>query len=140
VVVDETSRWDWTARGGESGGIADRRVPTANGICSSGSTGVPKVISLGTVLWTSQHGEPFLMNWTPVAQPQTIMVPAPMYHTNGFATFLFLLAGDHLVILEKFDAALVLDVIERYRITNFTATPRCWPHRGAARRATARLV
>jgi bile acid-coenzyme A ligase len=63
------------------------------------------------------------MNWTPVAQPQTIMVPAPMYHTNGFATFLFLLAGDHLVILEKFDAALVLDVIERYRITNFTATP-----------------
>jgi bile acid-coenzyme A ligase len=51
------------------------------------------------------------------------MVPAPMYHTNGFATFLFLLAGDHLVVLEKFDAALVLDVIERYRITNFTATP-----------------
>ncbi len=51
------------------------------------------------------------------------MVPAPMYHTNGFATFLMLLAGDHLVILEKFDAALVLDVIERYRITNFTATP-----------------
>jgi bile acid-coenzyme A ligase len=50
-------------------------------------------------------------------------VPAPMYHTNGFATFLFLLAGDHLVVLEKFDAALVLDVIERYRITNFTATP-----------------
>jgi bile acid-coenzyme A ligase len=27
------------------------------------------------------------------------------------------------VVLEKFDAALVLDVIERYRITNFTATP-----------------
>jgi long-subunit acyl-CoA synthetase (AMP-forming) len=51
------------------------------------------------------------------------MVPAPMYHTNGFATFLMLLAGDHLVILEKFDAALVLDVIERYRVTNFTATP-----------------
>jgi bile acid-coenzyme A ligase len=74
-------------------------------------------------LWTPQHGEPFLSNWTPVAQPQTIMVPAPMYHTNGFATFPFLLAGDHLVVLEKFDAALVLDVVERYRITNFTATP-----------------
>ena len=58
-----------------------------------------------------------------MAQPQTIMVPAPMYHTNGFATFLFLLGGDHLVVLEKFDAALFLDVIERYRITNFTATP-----------------
>ncbi|MDT5146853.1 MAG: bile acid-coenzyme ligase, partial [Mycobacterium sp.] len=46
-----------------------------------------------------------------------------MYHTNGFATFLSLLAGDHLVVLEKFDAALALDVIERFRITNFTATP-----------------
>ena len=81
------------------------------------------ILSLAPSLWTPQHGEPFLSNWTPVAQPQTIMVPAPMYHTNGFATFFFLLAGDHLVILEKFDAALVLDVIERYRITNFTATP-----------------
>ena len=27
------------------------------------------------------------------------------------------------MVLEKFDAALVLDVIERYRITDFTATP-----------------
>jgi bile acid-coenzyme A ligase len=126
VVVDETSRWELDARAaGESQEALPTAVsPNANGICSSGSTGVPKVIlNLAPSLWTSQHGEPFLTNWTPVAQPQTIMVPAPMYHTNGFATFLFLLAGDQLVILEKFDAALVLDVIERYRITNFTATP-----------------
>ena len=27
-----------------------------------------------------------MAKWTPVAQPQPIMVPAPMYHTNGFAT------------------------------------------------------
>ena len=126
VVVDEKSRWELDARAaGESESPLPTAVsPTANGICSSGSTGVPKVIlNLAPSLWTPQHGEPFLSNWTPVAQPQTIMVPAPMYHTNGFATFLFLLAGDHLVVLEKFDAALVLDVVERYRITNFTATP-----------------
>ena len=73
-----------------------------------------------------------------MAQPQTIMVPAPMYHTNGFATFLFLLAGDHLVVLEKFDAAIVVDAIERYRITNFHGHAHdAGPHRGAARRATA---
>ncbi|HUE33182.1 MAG TPA: AMP-binding protein [Mycobacterium sp.] len=126
VVVDERTRWELEARAaGESENPLPTTVsPNANGICSSGSTGVPKVIlSLAPSLWTAQHGEPFLSNWTPVAQPQTIMVPAPMYHTNGFATFLFLLAGDHLVVLEKFDAALVLDVIERFRITNFTATP-----------------
>ena len=126
VVVDDQSRWSLDARAaGESQSPLPAAVsPHANGICSSGSTGVPKVIlSLAPSLWTAQHGEPFLSNWTPVAQPQTIMVPAPMYHTNGFATFFFLLAGDHLVVLEKFDAALVLDVIERYRVTNFTATP-----------------
>src|ERR1700722_3742893 len=126
VVVDEQTRWELEARAaGESQEALPTAVsPTANGICSSGSTGVPKVIlNLAPSLWIPTQGEPFMANWTPVAQPQTIMVPAPMYHTNGFATFLFLLAGDHLVILEKLDAALVLDVVERYRITNFTATP-----------------
>ncbi|HYB83676.1 MAG TPA: AMP-binding protein, partial [Mycobacterium sp.] len=93
VVIDEKSRWELEARAAaESENPLPTAVsPTANGICSSGSTGVPKVIlSLAPSLWTPQHGEPFLSAWTPVAQPQTIMVPAPMYHTNGFATFLFL--------------------------------------------------
>ncbi|HET7075244.1 MAG TPA: class I adenylate-forming enzyme family protein [Mycobacterium sp.] len=126
VVVDENSRWELDARAArESESPLPTAVsPTANGICSSGSTGVPKVIlNLAPSLWTDQQGEPFLSNWIPVAKPQTIMVPAPMYHTNGFATFLMLLSGDHLVVLEKFNAALALDVIERFRITNFTATP-----------------
>jgi bile acid-coenzyme A ligase len=126
VVVDEKTRWklETCAAGDSTSPLPTAVSPHVNGICSSGSTGVPKVIlSLAPSLWTPQHGEPFLSNWTPVAQPQTIMVPAPMYHTNGFATFFFLLAGDHLVILEKFDAALVLDVVERFRVTNFTATP-----------------
>ncbi|WP_156685889.1 class I adenylate-forming enzyme family protein [Mycobacterium sp. Marseille-P9652] len=126
VVVDETTRWelDASAAAESAEPLPPAVSPHVNGICSSGSTGVPKVIlSLAPSLFTPQHGEPFLANWTPVAQPQIIMVPAPIYHTNGFATFFFLLAGDHLVILEKFDAALVLDVIERFRITNFTATP-----------------
>ncbi len=126
VVVDEANRWELEAQAAaESASPLPPAVsPHLNGICSSGSTGTPKVIlSLAPSLWTPQHGEPFLSNWTPVAQPQSIMVPAPMYHTNGFATFSFLLAGDHLVILERFDAALVLDVIERFRVSNFTATP-----------------
>ncbi|OSC41582.1 class I adenylate-forming enzyme family protein [Mycobacterium decipiens] len=126
VVVDDQHRWKLAARAADESEspLFTAISPMANGICSSGSTGVPKVIlNLAPSVWIPQHGEPFLAAWAPVAQPQTIMVPAPMYHTNGFATFLFLLAGDHLVVLEKFDAALVVDVIERYRITNFTATP-----------------
>ena len=46
-----------------------------------------------------------------------------MYHTNGFNPLVYLLGGDRLIVLEKFDAATVLDVIERYRVTTFTATP-----------------
>ena len=96
-----------------------------NGICSSGSTGLPKVIlNIAPALWTPQHSEPFLAQWTPVVGPQTILVPAPMYHTNGFATLnCTCLAGDRLVVLERFNAALVLDLVERHRVTNFTATP-----------------
>lgn len=126
VVVDDASRWelDAVAAGESESPLPPAVSPTANGICSSGSTGVPKVIlNLAPSLWIPQQGEPFMSNWTAVAKPQRIMVPAPMYHTNGFATFLMLLGGDQLVILEKFDAPMFLDTIERYRITNFTATP-----------------
>jgi bile acid-coenzyme A ligase len=126
VVIDEQNRWELAAQAADQSqsALPEAISPTANGICSSGSTGVPKVIlNLAPSLWTAQHGEPFLSNWTPVAKPQTIMVPAPMYHTNGFATFLFLLAGDHLVVLEKFDATLFVDTIEKFRVSNFTATP-----------------
>ncbi|MDP7733602.1 class I adenylate-forming enzyme family protein [Mycobacterium paragordonae] len=126
VVVDDVSRWELDAYAATAPAtpLPTAVSPTANGICSSGSTGVPKVIlNLAPSLWIPQQGEPFLENWTPVPKPQRIMVPAPMYHTNGFAPLLMLLGGDHLVILEKFHAPTFVDTIERYRITNFTATP-----------------
>ena len=46
-----------------------------------------------------------------------------MYHANGFATLMQPALGDRLVVMERFDAARVVDVIERHRITTFTATP-----------------
>ncbi len=104
--------------------LPDAVSPQTNGICSSGSTGTPKVIVMERpALYDPALGTAFMEMWRPVAKPQTILVPAPMYHANGFATLYNLLAGDRLVILEKFDAARVVDVVERHRITNFTATP-----------------
>jgi bile acid-coenzyme A ligase len=98
--------------------------PQVNGICSSGSTGTPKIIlSDRPAVWTPESSTPFATTWAPVPVPQTILVPAPMYHTNGFATLLSLLGGDRLIVLEKFDAALFVDLIERHRVTTFTATP-----------------
>ncbi len=99
--------------------------PQSCGICSSGSTGTPKVIvNTRPGVWSDELGIPFADNFDiAVSRPQVILVPAPMYHTNGFATLNSLLAGDRLVILEKFDAVLMLDAIERFGVTTFTATP-----------------
>ena len=99
--------------------------PHAMGICSSGSTGTPKVIlNTRPGVWAAEMSMPFAENFgLPVTRPQTILVPAPMYHTNGFMTLNSMLGGDSLVILEKFDAELMVDAIERFAVTTFTATP-----------------
>jgi bile acid-coenzyme A ligase len=97
--------------------------PMTNGICSSGSTGSPKVILMDKPgIYDEMTGMPFAASWGPVARPQIILVMAPMYHTNGFATLFSLLSGDQLVVLQKFDAALIVDLIEQHGITTFTAT------------------
>ncbi|WP_343708647.1 AMP-binding protein [Mycobacterium sp.] len=126
VAVDDETRPVLTASaaGQSTGSLPDMLSPNANGICSSGSTGLPKVIlTLAQGVWTPESSSPFLAAWTPTPTPQTILVPGPMYHTNGFSPLTYLLGGDKLVVLEKFDAATVVDAIELYRITNFTATP-----------------
>ena len=95
-----------------------------NGICSSGSTGTPKVIvSAVPAVFNPVFSTPIAEMWFPVARPQTVLVLAPMYHVNAFSTLHSMLGGDRLVVIEKFDAARIVDVIERYRVTTFTATP-----------------
>ena len=95
------------AKGEDDSALPHIVAPALNGICSSGSTGLPKIIlntapaRCGTPLMST----PFMAQWAPVSQPQTILVLAPMYHTNGFTTLYNLLGGDHLVVLQKFDAA-----------------------------------
>jgi len=104
--------------------LADAVSPRAYGICSSGSTGTPKVILRAQPsLFEPQLSTPMVDAWQPVARPQTILVMGPMYHANGFATLNYVLGGDRLVVMEKFDAARAVDLIERHRVTTFTATP-----------------
>jgi bile acid-coenzyme A ligase len=104
--------------------LPDVVPPVGAGICSSGSTGTPKVILGGLpASYDPEMGTPRMAAWMPVPRPETILVPTALYHTNGLATLLNLVAGDRLVIMEKFDAARVVDLIERHRISTFTATP-----------------
>jgi bile acid-coenzyme A ligase len=108
----------------EPADLPDAVSPYVQGICSSGSTGTPKVIlSAGPSVCAAHYSTPMADIWRPVPRPQTILVLAPMYHINAFTTFTNLLGGDRLIVLERFDAARVVDVIERYRVSNFTATP-----------------
>jgi bile acid-coenzyme A ligase len=104
--------------------LPDITAPHDVGICSSGSTGTPKIIVSGRPgVYLDVLSTPMMQNWRPVPRPQVILVIAPMYHANGFSTLYTLLGGDRLVLMEKFDAARVVDLIERHRITTFTCTP-----------------
>ncbi|GGV41208.1 acid--CoA ligase [Actinomadura cremea] len=104
--------------------LPDAVSPQVFGICSSGSTGTPKVIvTERPALFDERRAIPFAQLWQPVPRPETILVLAPMYHTNGFSTLMNLLGGDRLLIMEKFDAARVVDLVERHRVSTFTATP-----------------
>ncbi len=97
--------------------------PVLNGICSSGSTGTPKVImSLRPGTYDPELVKPFPIYWGVEIGRQRILCPTTLYHTNGFHTMLNYIAGDFVVVMEKFDAARVVDLIERHRITNFTST------------------
>jgi len=98
--------------------------PNSNGICSSGATGTPKVILSQTpAVFDPMMGTPIAEAFMAVTRPQRILVLAPMYHINAFATLSSMLTGDRLYVLEKFDAARLVDAIERHRITTFTGTP-----------------
>jgi bile acid-coenzyme A ligase len=54
--------------------------------------------------------------------PQLIVVPAPLYHNNGFMTIGNLIAGDRLLLLQRFNTARLLEAIERHGVTGMTAT------------------
>jgi bile acid-coenzyme A ligase len=65
---------------------------------------------------------PSHFNELPDDLPQ--LIPAPLYHTNGFRIEHMQLFTDQLIIvMEKFDAARAVDLIERYRIACFSAVP-----------------
>ncbi len=100
--------------------------PHGWGICSSGSTGTPKVILMknpgryvegaATAAAVESYG--------PLPQPQRVLIPAPLYHSNGFTVTRNLMSGVEVVLLERFDAERVLHLIQRHRVTGFVgATP-----------------
>jgi bile acid-coenzyme A ligase len=95
----------------------------ARAMASSGSTGRPKIIV------AAGRGEdvPGVQQGPVERAPGRVrseLVPAPLYHTNGFVlAHRALFGGDRLVLMERFDAAQVVDLIERHQINVVTMVP-----------------
>jgi len=88
---------------------------------TGGTTGRPKMVL---------HGHPFydaIIFWNDrptFPEPRRILVPTPLSHTSGhYSVIVTLLAGGTVVLLDRFDAAAVIDTIQREGITTTILLP-----------------
>jgi len=103
--------------------LPDVTSPNASGIMSSGSTGSPKVIlRLIPGLFVQGTSSNRLIEAYSPLKNQLIVVPAPLYHNNGFMAIGNLIGGDRLLLMERFNANQLLAAIEDHSVTGMTAT------------------
>jgi bile acid-coenzyme A ligase len=98
--------------------------PVAQGICSSGATGTPKVIIRNTpAIWSEDARSTAIAEAFGAVDTveQRSLVCGPMYHTNGFIAISDLLSGFSVILLERFNAGRAVDLIERHRPTGMVA-------------------
>lgn len=131
AVVGEGELAALAAPGGDAPAAAaavdvDRSATPASPllVASGGSTGRPKLIRTPLPA-TITPGQPF----NPVGAiigmraGQTVFTGSPPYHFMGFGNYLSVLEGGTSVILERFDAGMLLDAIERHRINLLVLVP-----------------
>jgi fatty-acyl-CoA synthase len=92
-------------------------------IYTSGTTGIPKgvILTHGMITWNSINTN---IGWALQRGDRTIL-HAPLFYTGGWNVFtlpLFHSCGTN-VLIEKFDPDIILDLIERERITVLFAIP-----------------
>jgi bile acid-coenzyme A ligase len=119
----ETLSSAWVgATSSADGAPVDMQTPEcASMIATSGSTGHPKILVVPNpgVYDPSMDAEAMIPS-----EGSVFMTTCPMYHANGFR-FCYppILSGSDVVLMERFDAALVARTIERYRVTHTTMVP-----------------
>jgi bile acid-coenzyme A ligase len=92
--------------------LPDRIAPAWKAPTSGGSTGRPKLIVSGDPALLDDEAEPPLL----LGRDGCLVMPGPLYH-NGPAVWSCqaLLAGKHVVLLERFDAEATLAAIQDHR-------------------------
>jgi bile acid-coenzyme A ligase len=89
---------------------------------SGGSTGRPKlIVATQPAIWEALADYTMLMRMTPDG---VHLVTGPLYHNGPFtSSALALLRGNHVVVMERFDASRALMLIERHRVDWMYAVP-----------------
>jgi bile acid-coenzyme A ligase len=95
------------------GPLPDRTATHWKAPTSGGSTGRPKII----VSHTPGALDPELPPALRIERDRVLLVPGPLYHNGPFInSMLGLFYGNHVVVLERFDALQTLAALERWRV------------------------
>ena len=92
--------------------LPDRIASSWKAPTSGGSTGRPKVILAGAPATVDLDAAPLLG----IRRDGVHVVPGPLYHNAPFSSSCVgLFAGNHLVVLSRFDPGATLELIARHR-------------------------
>ncbi|HEY0943284.1 MAG TPA: AMP-binding protein [Steroidobacter sp.] len=100
------------------------RIPEPHkAIASGGSTGRPKLIVSPDAFAYPIGGNPHAKLFG-IGDGDLLYAPGPLYHNQPFSSVLLtLFAGGTILLNEKFDAAVALDLIERHRPRTISLVP-----------------
>ena len=106
----------------DDGPLAPAVSPTWKAMTSGGSTGRPKLIVTTTpgVFEYVAVGGPLLR----IGERETFLCTGPLYHNGPFLfSMTALMCGGHIVVMERFDAARSLELVERQGVTYMYLVP-----------------
>jgi bile acid-coenzyme A ligase len=104
--------------------LPDRISDPGRALASGGSTGRPKIIITPGPMARVPGTPVFWMDALGFGLRQTQLVAAPLYHTAAFlVSYNGLFDDNTLVSMEKFDAGVAVQLIERYRVESAYLPP-----------------
>lgn len=102
------------------GPLPELVAPAFKVMTSGGSTGRPKLIVSGS----DAALDPEAGRLTHLFERGVVLVPGPLYHNTPFQlTVTALQMGNHVIMLERFDAQATVDAIEEHRVDVVSLVP-----------------